>query len=113
MLAILGWVFPEAITHLPDAAYSVTNPIKAVTSVGFLPMAQIFLLCVVLEGAAYSKKSKDNYANPGDYGWDAFGLTKKGGAQNHYRNAEIKVSNRFGWYRRLGLVPAMFELAFD
>jgi hypothetical protein len=90
MLAIAGWVFPELVAHLPDPAYSVTNPLAAVGAVGFLPMAQIFLAIVCLEGAAYSKSSKDNYANPGDYGWDAFGLAKSKGAQNYYRNAEIQ-----------------------
>jgi hypothetical protein len=90
MLAIAGWVFPEAVAHLPDAAYSATNPLAAVSSVGFLPMAQIFLLCMVMEGVAYNKKAKNNYKNPGDYGWDAFGLMKNGGMQNHYRIAEIK-----------------------
>jgi light-harvesting complex I chlorophyll a/b binding protein 4 len=89
MLAIAGWVFPELVAHLPDPMYSQTNPLAAVGAVGFLPMAQIFLAMVVLEGAAYRKSSKENYANPGDYGWDAFGLAKAGGGKNHYRNAEI------------------------
>lgn len=90
MLAFAGWIFPELVTHLPDAAYAETNPLKAVSSVGFLPMAQIFLLCVILEGIAYNKYSKNNCANPGDYGWDAFNLASKGGADNHYRVAEVK-----------------------
>lgn len=90
MLAIAGWVFPELVAHLPDPAYSQTNPLEAVKSVGFLPMAQIFLLCMVMEGVAFNKAAKKNYENPGNYGWDAFGLMKDGGSKNHYRIAEVK-----------------------
>lgn len=90
MLAMAGWVFPELVGTLPAAAYQATNPLAAVSSVGFLPMAQIFLLCVIMEGVAYNKKAKSNYADPGNYGWDAFGLMKKGGNKNHYRIAEVK-----------------------
>jgi Chlorophyll A-B binding protein len=90
MLAMAGWVFPEAVAHLPDAAYSQTNPLAAVSSVGFLPMAQIFLLCVILEGASWNSKARNNYEKPGEYGWDVFGLMKSGGSNNHYRKAEIK-----------------------
>lgn len=90
MLAMAGWVFPEAVAHLPGEAYSQTNPLAAVGSVGFLPMAQIFLLCMVCEAISFNGKARNNYENPGDYGWDAFGLMKNGGAKNHYRVAEIK-----------------------
>lgn len=90
MLAMAGWVFPEAVAHLPDPAYSQTNPLAAVSSVGFLPMAQIFLFVVCCEALSFNGKARDNYKNPGEYGWDAFGLMKKDGAQNRYRVAEIK-----------------------
>lgn len=109
MLGITGWVFPEAFGTLPAAAYHNTNPIQAMTEVGFLPMAQIFLACMVFEGIAYNKKAKKNYANPGDYGWDAFGLTKSGGANNHYRRAEIK-NGRLGSF--LLLPPSSFSLSY-
>lgn len=90
MLAIAGWVFPELVGHLPDPRYSQMNPIEAVKSVGFLPMAQIFLLCVIMEGISFNKAAKKNYEEPGNYGWDAFGLMKDGGTKNHYRTAEVK-----------------------
>jgi light-harvesting complex I chlorophyll a/b binding protein 4 len=90
MLAMAGWVFPELVYHLPDPAYAQANPLAAVGSVGFLPMAQIFLLCVVMEAISFNSKARNNYENPGNYGWDAFGLMKEGGAKNHYRVAEIK-----------------------
>lgn len=90
MLAILGWVFPEAVYHLPNEAYSQSNPLYAVGSVGFLPMIQILLFCVVCEGAAYSKVYKDNCENPGDYGWDVFGICKDETKAKHYGTAEVK-----------------------
>lgn len=90
MLAMAGWVFPELVGHLPDPAYSQTNPLAAVQSVGFLPMAQIVLLVMVMEAISLEKKARNNYENPAEYGWDAFGLMKEGGSNNHYRVAEVK-----------------------
>lgn len=90
MLAMAGWVFPELVGTLPGAAYQCTNPLEAVKSVGFLPMAQIFLLTVVFEAISFNGKARNDYKDPGNYGWDSFGLAKSGGANNHYRRAEIK-----------------------
>lgn len=90
MLAMLGWVFPEMVYHLPNEAYSVTNPLAAVGSVGFLPMLQIFLFILALEGAAYKKVYEQNCENPGDYGFDPFGMSSNPKSKEYYQIAEIK-----------------------
>lgn len=90
MLAMVGWVFPEIIYHLPNAAYAQTNPLYAVGSVGFLPVLQILLFIAVCEGATYAKVYEDNCADPGNFGFDPFGLAKAPARKAHYQLAEIK-----------------------
>ncbi|CDF39364.1 Light-harvest protein [Chondrus crispus] len=90
MLAIVGWVFPEMVYHLPNAAYSVTNPLYAVPSVGFLPCIQILLFMAVCEAAAYKKVYEQNCENPGDFGIDPLGFSKTPERKAHYQLAEIK-----------------------
>ena len=90
MLAMLGWVFPEVVYHLPNAAYSQTNPLYAVGSVGFLPIVQILLFIAVCEGAGYAKVYEENCENPGDYGFDPLGFSRDPAAKARYQLSEIK-----------------------
>lgn len=90
MLGILGWIFPEQIWHLPSPEYSQANPLDALGSVGFLPLAQIVLFMAVCEAASYSKVYYENCANPGDYGWDPLGLCKDPKKKAYYQLAEVK-----------------------
>lgn len=90
MLAIVGWVFPELVGHLPAETYSATNPLAAVGQVGFLPNVQIFLFMMLCEGATYEKVYEKNCEDPGNYGFDPFGLAKDPKRKAHYQLAEIK-----------------------
>eukprot|EP00174_Griffithsia_okiensis_P000705 GO256235.1.p1 GENE.GO256235.1~~GO256235.1.p1 ORF type:complete len:174 (+),score=61.02 GO256235.1:48-524(+) len=65
MLAILGWVFPELVGHLPNEAYSATNPLYAVGSVGWLPIIQILAFIAICEAKGVAKVYDENCANPG------------------------------------------------
>lgn len=89
MLATLGWIFPE-FYHLPAPAYTATNPLEAVTAVGFLPIAQIVLLIVVCEALSYKKVYYEGIGEPGAYGWDPLGLLKDPKQAHFYKTAEIK-----------------------
>lgn len=90
MLAMVGWVFPEMVYHLPNAAYSATNPLYAVGSVGFLPILQILLFIAVCEAATYKKVYEQDCENPGDFGIDPLGFSKTPERKAHYQLAEIK-----------------------
>lgn len=90
MLAFVGWIFPEVAFHLPNPAYSQTNPLYAVPSVGFLPVIQILLFIAVCEAATYKHVWDDKCENPGNYGWDVFGLLKNPASKKHYELAEVK-----------------------
>lgn len=90
MLAMLGWVFPEVVYHLPDAAYSATNPLYAVGKVGFLPIVQILIFIAACEAPSVKKVYEDNCANPGNYGFDPMGITKDPARKASYELAEIK-----------------------
>lgn len=90
MLAIVGWVFPELVGHLPNELYSATNPLAAVGQVGFLPCIQIFLFMMAVEAATYEKVYEQNCEDPGNYGFDPFGLAKDPKRKAHYQLAEIK-----------------------
>lgn len=90
MLAMLGWVFPEVVYHLPDEKYSAINPLEAVGRVGFLPVVQILLFIAVCEAASYKKVYEEKCENPGDYGIDPFGVSRDPARRKHYSLAEIK-----------------------
>lgn len=90
MLAMLGWVFPEAVYHLPNEIYSQTNPLYAVGSVGFLPIAQIVLFIIVCEAASYKHVYEDKCKEPGNLGLDVFGILKNPNRKKHYELAEVK-----------------------
>lgn len=90
MLAMLGWVFPEVIYHLPNEAYSATNPLYAVGKVGFLPVVQILLFIAVCEAASVRKVYDEGCADPGNFGVDPLGLSKDPARKKHYQLAEIK-----------------------
>ena len=67
MLAMLGWVFPEAVYHLPNEMYSAVNPLDAPAMVGWGPMLQIFLGIAVLEAATWEKQYRGSAG--GDFGF--------------------------------------------
>lgn len=90
MLAMLGWVFPEMVYHLPNETYSQTNPLYAVSSVGWLPVIQILILIAALEAPSVAKVYENDCANPGDYGFDPFGMSKDAKKKAHYQLAEVK-----------------------
>lgn len=90
MLAFVGWIFPEMVYHLPNAKYSAMNPLEAVGSVGFLPIAQILLFMAVCEAATYKKVYDENCTDPGNFGIDPLGLAKSPERKAHYQLAEIK-----------------------
>lgn len=90
MLAIVGWVFPEAVYHLPNELYSATNPLYAVPQVGFLPIIQILLFIALCEGSTYKKVYEDKCEDPGNFGFDPFGMSKNPKSKEHYALAEIK-----------------------
>lgn len=90
MLAIVGWVFPEVVYHLPSELYNATNPLYAVGKVGWLPVIQILLFIAVCEAQSVSKVYDDNCADPGNYNFDPFGLSKDAKRKQWYELAEIK-----------------------
>lgn len=90
MLAMLGWVFPEGVFHLPGEMYSATNPLVAVGQVGFLPVFQILIAIAFLEAPSVAKVYENNCAAPGDYRFDPFGISKDPSRKAHYSLAEIK-----------------------
>lgn len=90
MLAIVGWVFPEAVYHLPNEMYSASNPLYAPIKVGWLPVLQIFLFIAVCEAQSVSKVYDENCKNPGNYGFDPFGLSRDSNKRKYYELAEIK-----------------------
>lgn len=89
MLAIVGWVVPE-FWHLPAEMYSETNPLYAVSKVGWLPVIQILLFIAACEAQSVSKVYEKNCANPGNYGFDPFGLSKDPKKAHRYAISEIK-----------------------
>lgn len=90
MLAILGWVFPEAVYHLPNEMFSASNPLYAPGQVGWLPVLQILLFIAACEAPSVAKVYDDNCANPGNYGFDPFGFSKNERKKAFYELAEIK-----------------------
>ncbi len=89
MLGALGMIFPE-FYHLPNPAYSQTNPLAAVPSVGFAPIAQILLFMVVLEAISYQKITYNPSAPAGDFGFDPLGLSKNESARKRFALSEVK-----------------------
>ncbi|KAI0563886.1 Light-harvest protein [Gracilaria domingensis] len=91
MLAIVGWVFPEAVYHLPNEIYSATNPLEAVGKVGWLPIIQILLFIAVCEAAtSYKKVYEEKCADPGNYGFDPLNLAGSPEKKLRQQTAEIK-----------------------
>lgn len=91
MLAIVGWVFPEAVYHLPNELYSATNPLYAVPKVGWLPAIQILLFIAACEAAASFKKVyEQNCADPGNYGFDPLNFAGTPEKKKRMQKAEIK-----------------------
>lgn len=90
MLAMLGWVFPEVGFTLPGDLYTATNPLYAVGQVGFLPIIQILLFIAVCEAPSVAKVYDQKCANPGNYNFDPFGVSKNPKSREWYELAEIK-----------------------
>jgi hypothetical protein len=55
MLAVIGMVWQEYCPHLPGAAYATTDPIAAISSVGFASNFQTLLAIGVLELANWEE----------------------------------------------------------
>lgn len=89
MLAIVGWVFPE-LWHLPADMYSETNPLYAVSRVGWLPNLQILLFIAACEAQSVNKVYDEDCAKPGNYGFDPFGLSRNPSRASYFATSEVK-----------------------
>lgn len=90
MLAIVGWVFPEAVYHLPNEMYSASNPLNAPRMVGWLPIIQILLFIAACEAQSVRKVYEESCEKPGNYGFDPFGFSRDDNKRKFYELAEIK-----------------------
>ncbi|CAN8076962.1 unnamed protein product [Agarophyton chilense] len=91
MLAIVGWVFPEAVYHLPNEMFSATNPLAAVGKVGWLPVIQILLFIAACEaGTSFKKVYEQKCEDPGNYGFDPLNLAGTPEKKKRRQTSEIK-----------------------
>lgn len=88
MLAMLGWVFPEAVYRLPGETHMAVNPLDAPGMVGWGPMLQIVLGIAIIEAACWEKLYSGTAG--GDYGFDPLGLAKSPAAKARMQLSEIK-----------------------
>mmetsp|Transcript_19321 Transcript_19321/g.19445 ORF Transcript_19321/g.19445 Transcript_19321/m.19445 type:complete len:200 (-) Transcript_19321:229-828(-) len=110
MLAVVGFILQQYI-HLPGEAYTESNPIKAIATVGFVPNIQILLGIGCLELISWDKTFSGS-SPAGDFGFDPMNMLKgKSEAEiNTMKLKELK-NGRLAMFAIIGLIWQ--NLAFD